>query len=86
MERIEAEGVQDPVPLLVDEAVRVCRGTADDRAKWMKIANRGVNSFLGVLCEFEAALEGTALPPPRKPAAAFQARLNRVLPFPGAGA
>ena len=48
MEKLEAEGIQDPVPIVVDQAVKVTHGTKDDRNKWMKIANRGINSFMGV--------------------------------------
>ena len=80
LERLDAEGFQDPVPPTVDEAVRVTGGTDDDRLQWMKICNRGLNTFLGVLMEFEYDLEKHTNHPLRNPAAAFQARLNRVLP------
>ena len=80
LERLDAEGFQDPVPPTVDEAVRVTGGTDDDRLMWLKIANRGLNTFLGVLMEFEYDLERHASHPLRNPCAAFQARLNRVLP------
>ena len=80
LERLDAKGFQDPVPPTVDEAVRVTGGTDDDRLQWMKICNRGLNTFLGVLMEFEYDLEKHTNHPLRNPAAAFQARLNRVLP------
>ena len=64
----------------VDMAVEFCHGTPDDRRKWLKIANRGINSFTGVLSEFEVDLKNPNMGRLRKPAAAFQARLNRVLP------
>ena len=86
MEKLEAEGIQDPVPVVVDQAVKVTHGTKDDRNKWMKIANRGINSFMGVLMEFEYDLEKPDMPRLRNLPSAFQARLNRVLPFPKGGA
>ena len=85
-EKLEAEGIQDPVPVVVDQAVKVTHGTKDDRNKWMKIANRGINSFMGVLMEFEYDLEKPDMPRLRNLPSAFQARLNRVLPFPKGGA
>ena len=85
MEKLEVEGIQDPVPIVVDQAVRVTHGTTDDRNKWMKIANRGINSFMGVLMEFEYDLEKPDMPRLRHLPSAFQARLNRVLPKPGKG-
>ena len=84
-EKLEAEGIQDPVPIVVDQAVKVTHGTKDDRNKWMKIANRGINSFMGVLMEFEYDLEKPDMPRLRNLPSAFQARLNRVLPFPKGG-
>ena len=86
MEKLEAEGIQDPVPIVVDQAVKVTHGTKDDRNKWMKIANRGINSFMGVLMEFEYDLEKPDMPRLRNLPSAFQARLNRVLPYPKGGA
>ena len=80
LQRLESEGFQDPVPPTVDEAVRVTGGTDDDRLQWLKIANRGLNTFLGVLMDFEYDLERHTKHPLRNPPAAFQARLNRVLP------
>lgn len=85
VEKLEAEGIQDPVPIVVDQAVKVTHGTKDDRNKWMKIANRGVNSFMGVLMEFEYDLEKPDMPRLRHLPSAFQARLNRVLPYTGNG-
>lgn len=83
--KLEAEGIQDPVPIVVNHAVEVTHGTKDDRNKWMKIANRNINSFMGVLAEFEYDLEKPDMPRLRNPVAAFQARLNRVLPYPVIG-
>ena len=83
--KLEAEGIQDPVPIIVNHAVKVTHGTKDDRNKWMKIANRNINSFMGVLMEFEYDLEKPDMPRLRNPVAAFQARLNRVLPYPVIG-
>ena len=85
LEKLEVEGIQDPVPIVVDQAVRVTHGTTDDRNKWMKIANRGINSFMGVLMEFEYDLEKPDMPRLRHLPSAFQARLNRVLPYPKGG-
>ena len=79
-DRLFAAGIVDPVPSAVREAVEVCGGTEDDYRQWMKIANRNFNSFIGVLMEFEYELEkpdGNTL---RNRPAAFQSRLNRVLP------
>ena len=78
LEKLEAEGIQDPVPVVVDHAVELLHGTADDRRIWMKIANRGINSFMGVLFEFEADLKNPNLGRPRNPVTAFQARLIRL--------
>ena len=85
MEKLEAEGIQDPVPIVVNYAVALLHATASDRRKWMKIANRGINSFMGVLMEFEYDLEKPDMPRLRNLPSAFQARLNRVLPFPKGG-
>ena len=85
LEKLEAEGIQDPVPIVVSHAVEVTHGTVDDRNKWMKIANRNINSFMGVLAEFEYDLEKPDMPRLRHLPSAFQARLNRVLPFPKGG-
>ena len=78
--RLEQEGVTDPVPFYVDMAVELCHGTPGDRRQWLKIANRNINSFTGVLSEFEVDLKNPNMGRLRKPAAAFQKRLNRVLP------
>ena len=85
LEKLEAEGIQDPVPIVVNYAVELLHGTKDDRRKWMKIANRGINSFMGVLAEFEADLKHPNMGRLHNPIAAFQARLNRVLPYPKGG-
>ena len=83
--QLNAEGFEDPVKPTVEEAVRVTGGSDDDRLQWMKICNRGLNTFLGVLMDFEYDLEKHTDHPLRNPAAAFQARLNRVLPKPAGG-
>ena len=80
LRRINAAGVLDPVPPVVDEAVKFCHGSEDDRLLWLKIANRNFNSFIGVLMEFELDCEKHPDHPLRNPSAAFQKRLNRVLP------
>ena len=51
---------------------------------WLKIANRGLNTFLLALMDFEYDLERHTNHPLRNPRAAFQTRLNRVLPKGGA--
>lgn len=78
--RLEQEGVTDPVPFYVDMAVELCHGTPGDRRQWLKIANRNINSFTGVLSEFEVDLKNPNMGRLRNPPAAFQKRLNRVLP------
>ena len=85
LERLEAEGVQDPVPQYVSIAVELCHGTNDDRRQWMKIANRNINSFMGVVEEFATDLENPSMGHLRHRPSAFQARLNRVLPKPRFG-
>ena len=82
LERLDAEGRPDPVRQIVDEAVTVTGGTEDDRWLWIKIANRGLNTFYLTLQEFEADLEKCTRrnKPLRNPRAAFQKRLNTVLP------
>ena len=37
LEKLEAEGIQDPVPIVVNYAVALLHATASDRRKWMKI-------------------------------------------------
>ena len=83
-ERFDAHGNADPVPQLVDEAVRFCNASNEDRLIWLKICNRNPNSFLGVLMEFECDVEQHPECRLKSPAAAFQARLNRALPKGGA--
>ena len=78
--QLEQEGVTDPVPFYVDMAVELCHGTPGDRRQWLKIANRNINSFTGVLSEFEVDLKNPNMGRLRNPPAAFQNRLNRVLP------
>ena len=80
LRQMNACGFQDPVPKIVDWAVELCRGSEDDRRIWMKMANRNINSFIGVLMEFEYDLERNPKNTPRCLSSAFQSRLNRVLP------
>ena len=83
LEALEAEGVQDPVPQYVSIAVDLCHGTDGDRLQWMKIANRNINSFIGVVQDFAIDMEKPSMSRLQNPSAVFQARLNRVLPKPG---
>ena len=85
LEKLEAEGVQDPVPQYVSIAVELCHGTKDDQLQWMKIANRNINSFMGVVEDFATDLENPSMSRLRHRPSAFQARLNRVLPKPKVG-
>lgn len=74
--------VRDFVPEVCRIAVRITGGTEDDYWVWMKIANRNIDSFMGVLAEFEYDCQRADGRIPRNKVAAFQARLNRVLPKP----
>ena len=85
-ERLDANGVADPVTQIVDEAVRFCDGTPADRLIWLKMCNRNCNSFLGVLMEFECDVESHPQHRLDSRVKALQARLNRVLPMPKGGA
>ena len=85
LEALEAEGVQDPVPQYVSIAVDLCHATDDDRLQWMKIANRNINSFIGVVEDFAIDLEKPSMSRLKNPSAVFQTRLNRVLPKPRKG-
>ena len=85
LEALEAEGVTDPVPQYVSIAVELCHGTEKDRLIWMKIANRNINSFMGVVEDFAIDLERPSMSRLKNPPAAFQKRLNRVLPLPRGG-
>ena len=85
LEKLEAEGVTDPVPQYVSIAVDLCHGTDKDRLIWMKIANRNINSFMGVVQDFAIDLEKPSMSRLRHPPSAFQKRLNRVLPKPRFG-
>ena len=78
-ERLTAEGIEDPVPKAVDYAIALTNGTNDDRGIWLKMCNRSLNTFLGVLMEFEFDLN-RGRSQLKNRSAAFQARLNRVLP------
>ena len=82
LEALEAEGVTDPVPQYVSIAVDLCHGTEKDRLLWMKMANRNINSFIGVVEDFAIDMEKHSMSRLKNPPAAFQKRLNRVLPKP----
>lgn len=73
-ERIFADGVEDPVKVAVEEAVKDF-GEAEDFTIWAWYANRiGVNSFLELYFEQKSIMQTCTL---RNPAAAFHARLKR---------
>ena len=73
-ERIFADGLEDPVKVAVEEAVRDF-GRPEDFTLWAWYANRiGVNSFLELYFEQKSIMRECRL---RKPAAAFHARLKR---------
>jgi len=73
-ERIFADGLEDPVKVAVEEAVRDF-GRPEDFTLWAWYANRiGVNSFLDLYFEQKSIMRGCRL---RSPAAAFHARLKR---------
>ena len=86
LDALEAEGVQDPVPQYVSIAVELCHGTEKDRLIWMKMANRNINSFIAVVEDFAIDMEKPCMSRLQNPSAVFQARLNRVLPYPKGGA
>ena len=72
--RIFANGLEDPVKVAVDEAVRDF-GRPEDFTLWAWYANRiGVNSFLELYFEQQSIMREHRL---RSPAAAFHARLQR---------
>ena len=73
-ERIFANGLEDPVKVAVEEAVREF-GSPADFTIWAWYANRiGVNSFLELYFEQKSVMRTCAL---RSPAAAFHMRLKR---------
>ena len=73
-ERIFADGLEDPVKVAVEEAVRDF-GRPEDFTLWAWYANRiGVNSFLELYFEQKSIMQTCTL---RNPAAAFHARLKR---------
>lgn len=73
-ERIFANGIEDPVKVAVEEAVKDF-GRSDDFTIWAWYANRiGVNSFLELYFEQKSIMQTCTL---RNPAAAFHARLKR---------
>ena len=73
-ERIFADGIEDPVKVAVEEAVKDF-GEADGFTIWAWYANRiGVNSFLELYFEQKSIMRTCAL---RSPAAAFHMRLKR---------
>ena len=85
LEALEAVGVTDPVPQYVAIAVELCDGTPKDRLIWMKMANRNINSFMGVVQDFAIDMEKPSMSRLQNPSAVFQTRLNRVLPKPRKG-
>jgi hypothetical protein len=73
-ERIFADGIEDPVKVAVQEAVKDF-GQEADFAIWAWYANRiGINSFLELYFEQTSVMRKHAL---RNPAAAFHMRLKR---------
>ena len=73
-ERIFANGIEDPVKVAVEEAVKDF-GSQKDFTIWAWYANRiGVNSFLELYFEQKSIMQTCTL---RNPAAAFHARLKR---------
>ena len=73
-ERIFANGIEDPVKVAVEEAVKDF-GSQKDFTLWAWYANRiGVNSFLELYFEQKSIMQTCTL---RNPAAAFHARLKR---------
>ena len=73
-ERIFANGLEDPVKVAVEEAVRDF-GSAKDFTLWAWYANHiGVNNFLELYFEQKSIMRECRL---RNPAAAFHARLKR---------
>ena len=73
-ERIFADGLEDPVKVAVEEAVRDF-GRPEDFTLWAWYANRiGVNSFLELYFEQKSIMRECRM---RSTAAAFHARLKR---------
>ena len=73
-ERIFANGIEDPVKVAVEEAVKDF-GSQKDFTIWAWYANRiGVNSFLEIYFEQKSVMKTCTL---RNPAAAFHMRLKR---------
>jgi hypothetical protein len=73
-ERIFAEGMEDPVKVAVEEAIRDF-GREEDFTIWAWYANRiGVNSFIELYFEQMSIMRKSTL---RNPAAAFHMRLKR---------
>ena len=73
-ERIFANGLEDPVKVAVEEAVRDF-GRPEDFTIWAWYANRiGVNSFVELYFEQKSTMRESRL---RSPAAAFHKRLKR---------
>ena len=73
-ERIFADGLEDPVKVAVEEAVRDF-GRPEDFTIWAWYANRiGVNSFLELYFEQKSVMRECRM---RSTAAAFHSRLKR---------
>ena len=81
LDTIFANTTGDPVPEVVDLAVRTF-GSENDRRLWTWYANRvGVNTFLDRFYEVESCWRQGEL---KRPAAAFHLRLHRCLTEGGA--
>ena len=73
-ERIFSEGMEDPVKVAVEEAIKDF-GREEDFTIWAWYANRiGVNSFIELYFEQKSIMQKSTL---RNPAAAFHMRLKR---------
>ena len=78
LDTIFANGIEDPVPVVVTEAIRKF-GSERDRLIWTWYCTHiGVNSFLEAIYLQEQAMSHCSL---RSPAAAFHSRLKRMSRF-----
>ena len=78
LDTIFANGVEDPVPVVVTEAITKF-GSERDRLIWTwYCTHMGVNSFLEAIYLQEHAMSHCSL---RSPAAAFHSRLKRMSRF-----
>ena len=75
-EQVFANGIEDPVPAVVDEAMRTLNGDEAYRAVWTwYTVHLGVNTVLQQMYEVESAYRQHEI---RWPAKAFHARLRRI--------